>query len=595
MDQSKIRNFVIISHIDHGKSTLADRFLELTGAIEKRKMQPQFLDMMELEREKGITIKMQPVRLNYVLNGQSYVLNLIDTPGHVDFGYEVSRALAAVEGAILLVDAAQGIQAQTLANLELAQKQQLVIIPVVNKIDLSYARVEETVKELATVLGIAENEIIKISAKNNINIEEVLKAVVDKVPAPRNTEADPFRALIFDSKYDSYKGVTAFVRIVDGKINDGEKIYLLVEKANGEAKEIGFFIPDFSPQAKLSCGEIGYIATGIKQPDKVKIGDTIVLAKDFSLKPLPGYAESKPMVFISIYPADADDHQKLKESLDKIKLTDAAFMFKPEAKASLGRGFQCGFLGLLHAEILTERLRREFDLDLVLSTPSIVYKVTAGDDKEILVYTPQDFPEQSAIKGSKELWVNLQILTPQEYLSQVLELSKIISAKYVNTEWLGGKAKLILEAPLREIINRNFYDKLKSISQGYASMNYDVLDWREVCLVKLDILVLGKREDSFSQIVPQETALQEGRALVSKLKLLIPEQLFTVPLQAVVGGKVIARETVKARRKDVTAPLYGGDVTRKRKLLDKQKKGKAELKAKGKIKIPPDVYLKILS
>ena len=588
----EIRNFSIISHIDHGKSTLADRFLELTSTIEQRKMQPQFLDMMELEREKGITIKMQPVRLNYTLNGKKYVLNLIDTPGHVDFSYEVSRALAAVEGAILLVDASQGIQAQTLANLELAQKQNLIIIPAINKIDLSHARVEEAVKELADVLGIDENEIIKISAKNNINITEILEAVINKVPPPPDNSDNPFRALIFDSKYDSYKGVTAFVRVFDGKIKTGDKIYLIAEKVTGEVKETGFFIPELSPCQELKCGEIGYIATGIKQPDKIKIGDTIT---DFSKESLPGYKEAKPMVFLSIYPENADDHKNLKEALEKIKLTDAAFDFKPEMKIGLGRGFQCGFLGLLHAEILTERLKREFDLSLVLSTPSIVYKVITADNKETLVYTPQDFPDPSTIKNSQEAWVNLQILAPQEYLSQILELSKLISAKYLETEWLGEKAKLILEAPLREIIDQNFYDKLKSVSQGFASMNYDVLDWREVELVKLDILILGKPEETFSRIVPKEKALSEGRAMVKKLKKLIPTQLFAVPVQAAVGGKIVARETISAKRKDVTGYLYGGDVTRKNKLLEKQKKGKAELKAKGKIRIPSDVYLKILS
>lgn len=587
----EIRNFSIISHIDHGKSTLADRFLELAGAVEQRKMQPQFLDMMDLEREKGITIKMQPVRLKYVLDGKPYILNLIDTPGHVDFGYEVSRALAAVEGAVLLVDASQGIQAQTLANLELAQKQNLAIIPVINKIDLGHARIEEASRELAEVLGVDETEVIKISAKNNINIEEVLRAVIKKVPAPADNSNKPFRALIFDSKYDSYKGVTAFVRAFDGAIKTGEKIYLMTEKIEGEVKELGFFIPEFSPQPELKCGEIGYIATGIKQPDKIKIGDTIA---QLGAEALPGYEEAKPMIFLSIYPENSDDHKNLKEALEKIKLTDAAFSFKPEMKTGLGRGFQCGFLGLLHAEILAERLKREFDLKLVLSTPSIVYQVIANN-KEILVYTPQDFPDPSVIKESRELWVKLQILTPQEYLSQILELSKLISAEYLDTQWLGAKAKLILEAPLREIIDRNFYDKLKSVSQGFASMNYDILDWRKVELIKLDILILGRQEESFARIVPKEKALSEARAMVKKLKKLVPTQLFTVPVQAAVGGKIIARETISAKRKDVTASLYGGDVTRKNKLLKKQKKGKAELKAKGKIRIPPDVYLKILS
>ena len=589
---SNIRNFCVISHIDHGKSTLADRFLELTGTIAKEKMREQFLDSMDLEREKGITIKMQPVRMIY----HEYILNLIDTPGHVDFSYEVSRSLAAVEGAILLVDATKGIQAQTLANLELAQKQNLVIIPVINKIDLPQARIVETEKEISDLLQINPSEILKISAKQGTNVEKVLEAVVNKIPKPEGEEGKPLAALIFDSKYDVYKGVIVFARIFDGgikKSSQSKGIYLIQGEVEGEVKEIGIFKPEMFPVEELKSGEIGYIATGIKEPGKVKVGDTITTLNS-KIESLSGYQEPKSMVFLSLYPKSADDFKLLEEGLEKLKLNDAALTFKPELKEGLGRGFQCGFLGLLHAEIVAERLKREFGLDLVLSTPQVLYEILTNNNKEILIYTPADWPDPATVKESQELWVKLEILTPLNYLGQILELLETIESEHIKTDYLGTtKVELFYEVPLREIVTKNFYDKLKSVSQGFASMNYQILDWRKVDLVKLDILILGKKEEAFSLIVPEKEAQKEGRKIVERLKEVLPPQLFSLPLQAVIGGKIIARETVKAKRKDVTAPLYGGDYTRKRKLLEKQKKGKKELKEKGRMKIPSQVFLEV--
>ena len=583
-----IINFSILAHIDHGKSTLADRLLELTGTVDKRKMQPQYLDMMDLEREKGITIKMQPVRMKF----KDYILNLIDTPGHVDFNYEVSRSLAAVEGAILLVDAAKGIQAQTIGNLELAKKQNLVIVPVINKIDLAQAKIAETKKEMIKLLSVAEKEIIEISAKQGKNIEQVLEAVIEKIPLVKDNEQQALRALIFDSKYDAYKGVITFVRVFDGEVKKGDKISLMQSKAKSEVKEVGIFKPELSPVEKLSAGEIGYLATGVKEPDKVRVGDTITLLGS-QVKALPGYQEPTPMVFLSVYPENPDDFELLKDSLERLRLNDAALTFKPELKEGLGRGFQCGFLGLLHAEIVTERLKREFGLHLVLSTPSVVYKIITKH-KEFFVYTSADWPDPSQIEESQELWTELQVLTPLSYLGKIHELLESIESHYLKTDYLSQeKIELIYEVPLREIITKNLYDRLKSVSQGFASMNYQVLDWRKADLVKLDILILGRKEETLSRIVPEKEAEREGRRIVKTLKEKLPSQLFALPLQAAIVGKVIARETLRAKRKDVLAPLYGGDYTRKRKLLERQKKGKQELKEKGRIKIPSQVFLEI--
>ena len=577
----EIRNFSIIAHIDHGKSTLADRFLDLTGAVSSRKMKEQFLDMMELEREKGITIKMQPVRMEY--QGQ-YILNLIDTPGHVDFSYEVSRSLAAVEGAILLVDALQGIQAQTLANLELAKNQGLVIIPVINKIDLEGADVAGAVSELADLLKINEKEVLKISAKNGDGVEAVLEAIIAHVPPP-TSESDVFKALIFDSIYDSYKGVIAYVRVLSGKIKDTDKITLSASKTSSDIKELGYFMPELVKSNSILTGEIGYIATGIKEPGKVRVGDTISLAGTI-VEALPGYKEVKPMIYASFYPENSDDFDSLKDALAKLKLSDPALVFEIESKESLGRGFRCGFLGTLHAEIISERIKREFNIDLVISSPSVVYKVN-----DQLIYSASDWPNN--VTSSQEPWVTLEIVSPTRYIGSIMGLLKDLRGIYLKTDYMtGDRSILVYDIPLREIIV-NLYDKIKGVSQGYGSMNYTMSGFKDSTLSKMDILIAGEKEPAFSRIVPNDKLFSEGKALVSKLKDNLPQQQFSVPLQAVVGGKIIARETLKAKRKDVTSGLYGGDYSRKRKVLEKQKKGKKKLKEKGSIRIPPKVFLEI--
>jgi len=600
-----IRNFCIISHIDHGKSTLADRFLELTGTVPKEKMRPQFLDLMDLERERGITIKMQPVRMKF----GKYILNLIDTPGHVDFSYEVSRSLAAVEGAILLVDGAKGIQAQTISNLELARKQNLVIIPVVNKIDLANARVEEVALELANLLGIDKKEIIQISAKYGTNVEQLLESIIEKIPPPKGNPQNPLRALIFDSKYDSYLGAIAHLRIIDGALRAGEKIYLMATKTEVEAKEIGYFTPERSIQKDLKTGEIGYLATGIKKLGKVMVGDTIT--KIPNLEPLPGYQEPKPMVFASIYPENPDDYELLKEALAKLKLNDASLTFEPvlkdynppttssrsslrsERAPTLGRGYQCGFLGSLHAEIVSERLRREFGLNLVISIPSVVFKIINQKNQEIFIYSPSNWLPTSEIKEILEPWVKLEIITPTAFFGSVFEILKNKGGKHIENKPISqDRILLIEEIPLSEIII-GFYDKLKGQSQGFASMNYEILGYRPGDLVKLEILIAEEKEEAFSKIVPRARVFKEGKKIISKLKEISPPQLFSVPLQAALEGKIIARETIKAKRKDVLQPLYGGDYTRKRKLLEKQKRGKKKLKEKGRVRLSPKVFLEM--
>jgi GTP-binding protein LepA len=588
-----IRNFVIISHIDHGKSTLADRFLEMTGTIDPKKMKPQFLDRMDLEREKGITIKLKPVRMSY----GDYILNLVDTPGHVDFSYEVSRALAAVEGAILLVDATQGIQAQTLANLDLAKKQNLVIIPAVNKIDSPEARIEESAKELADLLNISQEKILRISGKTGANVKDLLGKVIELVPAPKIDAEKPFRALIFDSDYDAYKGVIAFIRVIDGEINAGDKIKLLATNTEAETKEIGYFMPEQVLQKKISAGEIGYIATGIKEPGKVRVGDTItkleIRNSKFEIQPLHGYEEPRPMVFASFYPQDSNDFDLLKDALGKLKLSDPAFIYDPETKEALGRGYRCGFLGTLHVEIVSERLRREFGLNLVISTPSVVYKIMDQKGREGFIYSASDWPQVNQIKEAKEPWVSFELVTPSVYSSRLMEILKSVGGKYIDTQYIGiDRAIVSYEVPLRGIIN-NLYDKIKSASQGYASMNYKVLGFKPGNLVKLEIWIAGRSEEAFSKIVAEDEAYREGKFLVEKLKEVLPSEQFSVALQAVVQGKVIARETIRSRRKDVTGYLYGGDVTRKRKLLEKQKKGKKLLKEKGKVEVSHQAFLEI--
>lgn len=653
--ENNIRNFAIIAHIDHGKSTLADRFLELTGTIEKRKMKEQFLDTMELERERGITIKLQPVRMNYRFAGQDYMLNLIDTPGHVDFSYEVSRSLAAVEGAILLVDATKGVQAQTLANLYLAQQQGLIIVPAINKIDLPGARVEEVEEEVKNLLGekILPNpsrnkfgtgfftkwggdQIYKISAKEGTGVEELLQAVIVKVPPPKIDPPaggqKPFRALVFDSNYDSYKGVLAYVRMVDGQIKRGDKIMFMASAARVEAIEVGIFTPGLKPTDKLSAGEIGYIATGLKEVALCRVGDTITianwheyntnitnnnsgksvskLAQISDIKPLPGYKEPNPMVFASFYPStlrqaqgklisgqvhnEAQDYNQLRDALSKLKLSDAALVFEPESSDALGRGFKCGFLGMLHLEIVAERLRREYNLELIVTTPSVVYRVKKKNGEEITIYSPQQLPDPSVIDEIREPWVKLEVISPSEYLGVVMKLLQTIGGTYFDTQYIGTQRVVIsYEAPLREIIV-DFYDKLKSVTSGYASMGYELIGWRQDDLVRLDIMVAQEGVEAFARIIPRHKAASEGRVIVEKLKEILPPQMFAVALQAAVGGKIVAREDLTARRKDVTAKLYGGDVTRKNKLLDKQKKGKKKMRDRGSVNIPPDVFLKVL-
>ena len=595
LNQKNIRNFCIISHVDHGKSTLADRFLELTGAVEQREKRKQYLDTMDLEREKGITIKLQPVRMEY----NNYILNLIDTPGHVDFTYEVSRSLAAVEGAILLVDASQGIQAQTLANLHLAQDpstnsgQDKVIIPVINKIDLSHAQVKESVKELSQLLKIDEKSILRISAKQSINIEQVLKEVIEKIPAPKGNTKDPLRALIFDSVYDSYKGVVAFVRVVDGQVKAGDKIEMKASKAQTDVIEVGVFKPQLDKTDMLQAGEVAYIATGLKNLDQCRVGDTII-SINAKTESLSGYKEIRPVVFASFYPAEIDNHDLLKDSLARLKLSDAALQYEPESCEGLGRGFRCGFLGMLHLEIVLERLKREYNLNLVVTSPSVSYQVIDKKQKSFIVSSPEDLPEPNQIKEIKEPWVDLEIIVPNQYLGQVMKLLEDIRNEYKDTQYLSPERVLVkYQAPLNEIII-DFYDKLKNTTSGYASMSYEVADYRSADLVKLDILIAGERTEAFARIIHKQRLDKEARALVKRLKEIIPKQLFAVALQAAVGGKVIARETISAMRKDVTGYLYGGDYTRKKKLLEKQKKGKKKMKAIGKVNIPQEVFLKVL-
>jgi len=585
-----IRNFVIISHVDHGKSTLADRLLEITKTIPQGKMKPQYLDAMDLERERGITIKMQPVRMKY----KGYILNLIDTPGHVDFSYEVSRSLAAVEGAVLLVDATKGIQAQTLANLELAKKQNLVIIPVINKIDLSQAQPDQTARDLANILGIDKAKVIKISAKLGTNVDKILELVIKNIPAPKINKEKPLRALIFDSAYNSYKGIIAYVRVMEGQVKNNEKIYLIAGKSNGQIKELGYFTPKLTESASLESGEIGYLATGIKEPGKIKVGDTITIPTvDNEIKLLPGYTEPQPVVFASFYPQDPDQYDALKEALAKLKLNDYALTFEPEMKVMLGRGFRCGFLGSLHAEIISERLSREFGLELIISQPSVVYKIIDIKKKEHLIYSSSDWMDFSQILEIKEPWAKLEVISPSSFLGNCLKVLESVEGHQIERKYISEERLiLVYEIPLRELIV-GFYDNLKGATQGYASMNYEILDYRKGDLVKLEILIAGQKEEAFSKIVPKDKAYEEGSKIVKKLKTAMPSQLFSVALQAVVQGKIIARETIRAKGKDVTASLYGGDYSRKRKLLERQKKGKKELKVKGKIKIPPKTFLEM--
>ncbi|MDD4531311.1 MAG: translation elongation factor 4 [Candidatus Pacebacteria bacterium] len=585
----KIRNFVIISHIDHGKSTLADRLLEITGTVEKGKMRPQYLDAMDLEREKGITIKMTPVKMMY----KDVMLNLIDTPGHIDFNYEVSRSLAAVEGAVLLVDATKGIQAQTITNLELAKKEGLTIIAAVNKIDSPQARTEEVKKEIADFLEIDEKEILSISAKTGENVEMLLEKVIEKVEGPEVNENKPLRALIFDSQYDTFLGVVSYVRIIDGKASLNDKIYLLNAKAEGVAKDIGVFKPDMSPIKELKSGEIGYIATGIKDPEKLRIGDTITVKDggEGKLSPLAGYKEPEPKIFVSMYPQDQEDFETLKLALSKLKLNDSALFYQHQNFQVFGRGFLCGFLGTLHTEITMERLRREFGLELVIGAPQVCFKALDGKGNEVMVYNPTNWSD--SFRQCFEPWTEVTLIIGASYLGRVFELLGNLEAKHVDSRPFGKDRYLLkYELPLREIIG-TFYENLLNVTQGFASMTYKETGYRPAELQKLEILIAGRIEEAFSRILPRNKIQSEAKRMVEKLKDVLPPQMFSVAIQGAVGGKIIARETISARRKDVIAPLYGGDYTRKRKLLEKQKKGKKEMKERGKLKIPADVFLKV--
>lgn len=593
-----IRNFVIIAHIDHGKSTLADRFLELTKSIEKRHMKEQYLDQMDLEREKGITIKMQPVTINYSSSTTHYQLNLIDTPGHVDFSYEVSRSLAAVEGAILLVDATKGIQAQTLAHLTVAIEQGLTIIPVINKIDLAQAQVKETEEEILALLmsfNITSKKIYKISAKTGEGVEELLEVVVDEIPAPKGESDSPLRAFIFDSIYDDYKGVISYVRIFDGEVKAGDEILFMASNSTSKVKEVGIFKPQLEVSESLKSGDIGYIASGVKSVRTASIGDTITLKYKKAKEPIEGYMDPQPVVFSTIYTSQDANYEEMKLAFDKLKLNDASLYFEPEQSPILGRGLKCGFLGMLHMEIVLERLRREYNLELVVTSPSVSYKVLLQNGEELNVFSPSQYPDPSAIESVSEPWVLLKLITPSDYMNNIMNLLKSMRGIYKNTDYLGRERMQInYEVPLSEIIE-DFYNNLKNITSGYASMAYEVLDHRLTEIVKLDILLAGDEVPSLSRLVVKEKVEKEGRRLAGRIKEVLPRQLFVVAIQAVVGGKIIARETKPAARKDVTGYLYGGDITRKKKLLEKQKKGKKRRAQYGKVNIDPETMMKIFN
>lgn len=590
----KIRNFCIIAHIDHGKSTLSDRMLEVTNTVEKRKMKAQLLDRMDIERERGITIKLQPVTMDY----QGYTLNLIDTPGHVDFTYEVSRSLAAVEGAILLVDATQGIQAQTLANLYLALDQNLTIIPVANKIDLPAADKEKTKNEIMNLLGCDEEDIIYASGKTGEGVAEVLQAVIDKVAPPKKLVDDgKLRALIFDSNYDEFKGVVAYVRIIDGVVSKKDKIRLLATKAESEVLDVGVLKPDYFSTQHLEPGKIGYIITGFKSVNECRVGDTITLVKDAKdMEPLKGYTEVKPMVFAGIFPQEGNEYESLRDAIDKLKLNDSALIYEPEHSDALGFGYRCGFLGILHLEIFQERLRREYNLELIVTVPSVAYKIYKKNGEVNIIRTPQQFPSREVIEKIEEPWVNLDVITPKEYIGGIMSLAQERRGVYKTTEYIDEtRAVIHYEIPMSTILT-DFYDKIKSISAGYASINYEYSRYQEADVVKMDIMVAEEVVESLSMIVYTNEANRRGKEIIETLKETIPRQMFVIKLQAAIGGHVVAGDRLSAMRKDVTAGLYGGDASRKRKVLEKQKKGKKKMMAmgKGSVEIPSDTFIKIL-
>jgi len=595
VDQQHIRNFCIIAHIDHGKSTLADRLLECTGTISPWEMTEQVLDTMELEREKGVTIKASAVRMIYQHeDGEEYELNLIDTPGHVDFTYEVSRALAGCEGAILVVDAAQGIQAQTLANLYLALDHDLEIVPVVNKIDLPIAHPDEVAQEIEGLIGVPADEVIRTSAKEGIGSEEVLEAIVERIPPPAGQREKPLRALIFDSHYDTYKGVVAYLRLVDGELGQGQELMLMSNERIIEPLEVGSFRPGMVPVEGLTAGQVGYVATGLKDVRDCSVGDTITLAQNPADGPLPGYRPAKPMVFAGLYPVEPEDYSLLKDALEKLQLNDASLIYQPETSQALNLGFRCGFLGLFHMEIVRERLEREYDLELLATAPSVEYHVITRQGETVIVKGPADLPPEGEIAEIHEPWMDIQIWTPAEYIGPVMELVTKRRGEVVRMEYLDRQRVLLAyKMPLSELIV-DFYDRLKSCTRGYASLDYVFAEYRPGDLVKLDILVNKEPVDALSLIIHRDHAYPIGSALTKKLKEVIPRQLFAVPIQASVGKRAIARETVKALRKNVTSKCYGGDVTRKRKLLEKQRAGKKRLKRIGNVEIPQEAFMAVL-
>jgi GTP-binding protein LepA len=596
MDQTRIRNFCIIAHIDHGKSTLADRLLEFTGTISKRDMAEQVLDQMDLEREKGITIKAQAVRMRYTArDGQEYELNLIDTPGHVDFTYEVSRSLAACEGAILVVDATQGIEAQTLANLYLAVEADLTIIPVINKIDLPSAEPDKVALEIEDVIGLPRDEVVLASAKEGTGTQDILEAIVHRVPPPHGHEHRPLRALVFDSKYDSYKGVIAYVRVLDGAIGTADKLQMMATASTADVLEVGYFTPALVPVRALGAGEVGYVATGFKNVKDCQVGDTITLAAVPADEPLPGYRPAKPMVFAGLYPVEGDDYPLLRDALDRLRLNDASLVYEPESSVALGFGFRCGFLGLLHMEIVQERLEREYQLDILATAPSVEYWVTRTDGTRVNVHNPAELPPAGEIAAIDEPLMDISIFTPARYIGTIMDLvtnrrGVFRELKYIEED----RVHLTYRMPLGDLIV-DFYDQLKSRTQGYASLDYTFHAYEPGDLVKLDVLVNGQAVDALSLITDRDKAYQQGRLLTDRLKELIPRQLFEVPIQAAIGSRVVARETVKALRKNVLAKCYGGDVTRKRKLLEKQKEGKKRMKRVGSVEIPQEAFMAVLS
>ncbi|MGO3678147.1 MAG: translation elongation factor 4 [Microbacteriaceae bacterium] len=592
-DPRMIRNFCIIAHIDHGKSTLADRMLQITGTVPDREMRAQYLDSMDIERERGITIKSQAVRMHWQHDSTEYALNMIDTPGHVDFSYEVSRSLAACEGAILLVDAAQGIEAQTLANLYLAMEHDLEIIPVLNKIDLPAADPERVAREICDLLGGEPEDIIKVSGKTGMGVEELLDRVIEKVPAPVGEQEAPARAMIFDSVYDPYRGVVTYVRMVDGRLTPREKVQMMSTGMVYEALEIGVSSPGPEPTKGLATGEVGYLITGVKDVRQSKVGDTVTSQHHGAEEALPGYTDPKPMVFSGLYPIDGSDYPILREALDKLKLSDAALQYEPETSVALGFGFRCGFLGLLHLEIISERLRREFDLDLIATAPSVVYSVTAEDGEEITVTNPSEYPE-GKIMSVREPMVRVAILAPKDYVGAIMELCQSRRGSLLGMEYLGERVELRYAMPLGEIVF-DFFDHLKSRTQGYASLDYEPMGEQEADLVKVDILLQGDKVDAFSAIVHRDSAYHYGTLMTERLRKLIPRQQFEVPIQAAIGSRVIARETIRAIRKDVLAKCYGGDISRKRKLLEKQKEGKKRMKMVGRVEVPQEAFIATLS